>query len=180
MKPTVLIVGLGNPGKSYAETRHNLGWQALDAIADALGAKPWKLSDKFEAECAETPGGVLLMKPHTYMNLSGQSARKAMDFYKLQPDHVLALCDDIDLALGDVRFRQAGGPGTHNGMRSMVEQLGEGFARVRLGLGKDHGPMDLAAWVLSVPAAADRKILDESCKKAAALVQEWLTALESK
>lgn len=179
MKPTVLIVGLGNPGKSYAGTRHNLGWQALDTIASALGAGVWKLSDKFEAECAQADG-VLLMKPHTYMNLSGQSARKALDFYKLQPDHVLALCDDIDLALGDVRFRQAGGPGTHNGMRSMVEQLGEGFARVRLGLGKDNGPMDLAAWVLSVPPAPERAVLNESCKKAAALTQEWLAALESK
>ncbi len=178
MKPSILIVGLGNPGKSYADTRHNLGWQALNTIASTLGAGAWKLSDKFEAECAQVEG-VLLMKPHTYMNLSGQSVRKATDFYKIAPDHVLALCDDIDLPLGEVRFRLAGGPGTHNGMRSMVEQLGERFARVRLGLGKDNGPMDLAAWVLSVPPDAERTVLNESCKKAAALTQEWLTALES-
>ncbi len=178
MKPTALIVGLGNPGKSYAKTRHNLGWLALDVIADTLKAGDWKRSEKFDAELAEAAAGIVLMKPHTFMNLSGESVHKAIDFYKLPPERVLALCDDIDLPLGEVRYRQNGGPGTHNGLRSLVEHVGEGFARVRLGLGKDTGPMDLAAWVLSVPSKEEQIVLVQSYQKAAALTQEWLTALK--
>lgn len=178
MKPSVLIVGLGNPGKSYAKTRHNLGWLALDRIAETLHAGDWKRSEKFDAELAEAEGGIVLMKPHTYMNLSGEAVRKAIDFYKLPPERVLALCDDIDLPLGEVRYRLTGGPGTHNGLRSLVEHVGEGFARIRLGLGKENGPMDLAAWVLSVPSKEEQVVLAESYQKAAALTKEWLAALK--
>lgn len=177
MKPSCIIVGLGNPGASYAQTRHNVGWLALDHLATKLAAGQWKRSEKFDGEVA-TAGAVLLLKPHTFMNVSGQSVRKAVDFYKLPPERVLVLSDDIDVSLGDVRFRQSGGPGTHNGLKSLVETLGEGFARVRLGLGKDNGPMDLAAWVLSVPSKEEQSVLAQSYEKAAALAVEWLAALK--
>ncbi len=180
MMPSALIVGLGNPGKSYAKTRHNLGWLALDVVAEALPAGEWKQSDKFDASVAVAPGGILLLKPLTFMNLSGQSLRKVCDFYKLAPERVLALCDDIDLPLGEARFRLNGGPGTHNGLKSLVETLGEGFARIRLGLGKGNGPMDLAAWVLSVPSTEEQAVLAEAYQKAAALTQEWLAAWAQK
>lgn len=177
MKPSCIIVGLGNPGTSYAQTRHNVGWLALDHLAAKLEAGQWKRSEKFDGEVA-TAGAALLLKPHTFMNLSGQSVRKAVDFYKLPPERVLVLSDDIDVSLGDVRFRQSGGPGTHNGLKSLVETLGEGFARVRLGLGKDNGPMDLAAWVLSVPSKEEQSVLAQSYEKAATLAVEWLAALK--
>lgn len=159
MKPSLVIVGLGNVGKAYADTRHNVGFLALDALQKQLGTVTWSEKQKFlaqvgEAEFERKP--VLLVKPTTYMNLSGQCVRKLIDFYKLQPStQLLVCCDDIDLALGTHRFRTSGGPGTHNGLKSIVEAVGEGFPRLRIGLGRQPEGADLAAWVLSRLPAAD-------------------------
>ena len=153
MKPTFLIVGLGNPGKQYANTRHNAGWLALDHLAAAWGAGEWKDQQKFLCTAAEaTVEGktILLVKPTTFMNRSGECIRKLLDFYKLDASkELLVLCDDIDLPLGTHRLRMSGGPGTHNGLKSIVECIGENFPRHRIGLGSHPSEMDLAAWVLS-------------------------------
>lgn len=163
MKPSLVIVGLGNVGKTYAETRHNVGFLALDALQTHLGAVTWSEKQKFLAQVGEAEfegSPVLLVKPTTYMNLSGQCVRKLVDFYKLQPSsQLLVCCDDIDLPLGTHRFRASGGPGTHNGLKSIVEAVGEAFPRLRIGLGRQPEGADLAAWVLSRLPAADKQAM---------------------
>ena len=163
MKPSLVIAGLGNPGSSYERTRHNVGFQAADVLAAACGKSPWREHQKFQAlvqEARIVTVPVLLVKPLTYMNRSGESLRKIMDFYKLTAaQQLLVLCDDIDLPLGTVRLRRLGGPGTHNGLKSVVEQFGEGFVRLRIGLGVPPAGSDLAAWVLSVPPLPEQEEL---------------------
>lgn len=153
MRPQLIVFGLGNPGKQYVSTRHNAGFLAVDLLADRFATGKWVHSGKFDGELCEARVGtaaVLLCKPATYMNRSGETVRKLVDFYKLNAaEQVLVLTDDIDIPLGTLRLRLSGGPGTHNGMRSVVEQLGEGFMRLRIGIGpKPEGGQDLAAWVL--------------------------------
>lgn len=166
MKPSLLIVGLGNPGSVYARTRHNAGFRAVENLAGRFGggdfaAKPKLLAEVAEGRIAGTD--VIFLKPQTYMNRSGECVRKVVDFYKLDPTfQVLILCDDCDIPLGEIRFRVNGGPGTHNGLKSIVEQIGEGFPRIRIGLGTAPAGTDLANWVLSVPVEADQKILSEA------------------
>ena len=163
MKPALVIVGLGNPGKQYELTRHNLGWLALDAIAKDAKAGKYKDQQKFLCTSAEGELGgstVLLVKPTTFMNRSGECIRKLVDFYKLDAaKQLLVICDDIDLPAGTHRFRMNGGPGTHNGLRSIVESLGEHFPRYRIGLGPKSEETDLAAWVLSRLSTEDRKTI---------------------
>src|SRR4051812_25711065 len=121
MKPSLIIVGLGNHGASYEMTRHNAGFRVLDVLSESFGTDKWSLRQKFMAEVHEgrvVMAPVLLVKPQTFMNRSGESIRKILDFYKLDHRNILVLCDDIDLPLGDVRLRMKGGPGTHNGLKS--------------------------------------------------------------
>jgi PTH1 family peptidyl-tRNA hydrolase len=156
MKPKFLIVGLGNPGEKYQLTRHNIGFIALDFIAAAFSEKPeWKESQKFMSDlCEISVSGttVLLAKPGTYMNRSAEAVTKLLTFYKIKPaDHLMIISDDIDLPLGTFRLRLHGGPGTHNGLKSIVAAIGEDFPRIRIGLGNPPkgSAQDLAAWVLS-------------------------------
>lgn len=163
MKPAVVIVGLGNPGAGYERTRHNAGFRAVDALAQACDAEAWQPRDKFLAECCEGLVGdrpVLFVKPRTYMNLSGDCVRRIRDFYKLEPAAFLVLTDEVDLPLGTLRLRKEGSPGTHNGLRSVADTLGDAYARLRIGVGPkpSHG-IDLAAWVLSVPPPEDEERL---------------------
>ena len=178
MKPSLVIIGLGNHGASYERTRHNLGFRALDALAEAFGEGEWKQSDKFEAVVQEArivTSPVLLVKPQTFMNLSGTSVRKLVDFYKLDPaSQVLVLSDDIDLPCGDIRIRKNGGPGTHNGLKSVVEQIGEAFPRLRIGLGVPAPGVDLAAWVLSAPAPEEERILKAALKMIPETVKKFV------
>lgn len=167
MKPHLVIIGLGNPGKEHARTRHNLGFQAVDLLSKSYGEGPWTESQKFlcrmqEARIVTVP--VLLVQPATYMNRSGECIRKLIEFYKLNPrEQILVVCDDIDLPAGEVRLRMKGGPGTHNGLRSIVVVLGEEFPRLRIGVGGTHPKgEDLAAWVLSIPPAAEQTAIDAS------------------
>jgi peptidyl-tRNA hydrolase, PTH1 family len=138
-----LIVGLGNPEPKYNRTRHNIGFAAVDALADA-----WQISlaenRKFQAELGEGVGPqrrkIRLLKPLTYMNLSGQAMRAAIDWYKLPPESVLAIYDDMDLPLGKLRLRLSGSAGGHNGMKSAIAHLGtDKFPRLRIGIGKPQG-----------------------------------------
>ncbi|HIZ20570.1 MAG TPA: aminoacyl-tRNA hydrolase [Firmicutes bacterium] len=147
-----LIVGLGNPGKKYEGTRHNAGFAALEALAEKLGVKVRK--SKYKALTAEASIGdkrVLLMMPQTFMNLSGQAVTEAMQFYKLKPEQVLILLDDITLPVGVLRIRRKGSDGGQRGMRSIITLSGsEQFPRIKIGVGQKPRPdYDLAAWVLS-------------------------------
>lgn len=131
-----LFVGLGNPGAGYARHRHNVGFMAVDAIAAAHGFSPWR--SKFQAQVAEGRLGlekVLLLKPQTYMNLSGDAVQAAMAFYKLGPEDVVVFHDELDLAPGRVRVKRGGGHAGHNGLRSIAGHIGPDFMRVRLGIG---------------------------------------------
>ncbi len=163
MKPALAIIGLGNPGSGSERTRHNAGFRAVDAIAEKFSEGEWQNKQKFLAVAREgriLAAPILILKPTTYMNRSGESVRKVVDFFKLDPKtQILILCDDIDLPLGEMRLRMKGGPGTHNGLKSIVETLGEEFPRLRIGIGSQPVGADLATWVLSVaPLEEEKKI----------------------
>ncbi len=171
-----LIAGLGNPGSRYENTRHNAGFLAIDRIAAKAGVSIDRLKFKGLTAQAEVGGQhVLLLKPSTFMNLSGQSVREAMTFYKLPPERCLILFDDISLEPGRLRIRAKGSDGGHNGMKNIIYLSGhDTFPRVRLGVGKKPNPQwDLADWVLSRFTPAELKELDtaiEHAAEAAALI----------
>ena len=147
-----LIVGLGNPGKKYEGTRHNAGFAALEALAESLHVKVDRVRFKSFCAQAELDGQrVLLMMPQTFMNLSGEAVREAMQFYKLPPERVLVLFDDISLPVGTIRIRRKGSAGGQKGMASIIALCGsDQFPRVKIGIGeKPHPDYDLADWVLS-------------------------------
>ncbi len=179
MKPSVVIVGLGNPGAGYERTRHNAGFRGVDALAAAFDGGAWQPRDKFLAACSEGKIGdieVLFVKPRTYMNLSGDALRRIRDFYKLEPTAFLVLTDDIDLPLGTLRLRTSGSPGTHNGLRSIAETFGDGYARLRIGIGpKPATEIDLAAWVLSAPPPEDEERLAEVLRRLPDVVRAFVT-----
>ena len=157
-----LIVGLGNPGKEYAQTRHNCGWMAIDRIAEKLSCKIDK--GKFQGLYGQTTycgNKVYLLKPQTYMNASGQSVLQMSAYYQIPPERILVLFDDISLEPGRLRIRPDGSAGGHNGIKSIIASIGsEAFPRVKIGVGsKPHKDADLADWVLSGFAESERKNL---------------------
>ncbi|MFE3838475.1 aminoacyl-tRNA hydrolase [Pseudogemmobacter sonorensis] len=157
-----LFVGLGNPGAKYAANRHNIGFMALDRIAADHGFSPWRRG--FQGQVSEGrlgPGKVILLKPETFMNLSGQSVRAAMDFYKLGPDAITVFHDELDLAPGKCRVKQGGGHAGHNGLRSLHGHIGEAYGRVRLGIGHPGHKDAVAHYVLHDFAKADQDWLDD-------------------
>ncbi|MFP4045363.1 MAG: aminoacyl-tRNA hydrolase [Rhodosalinus sp.] len=157
-----LFVGLGNPGQKYARNRHNIGFMAVDRIAGAHGFGPWRA--KFQAELAEGRLGgekVVLLKPQTYMNLSGQSVGEAMRFYKLGPGDVTVFHDELDLAPGKLRVKRGGGHAGHNGLRSIHQHIGADYRRVRLGIGHPGRKELVSAYVLHDFAKADEDWLDD-------------------
>ncbi len=158
-----LFVGLGNPGAKYAGNRHNIGFVAVDRIAADHGFSPWRRAH--QGQVAEGRLGaekVLLLKPETFMNLSGQSVRAAMDFYKLIPADILVFHDELDLAPGKIRVKAEGGHAGHNGLRSMHQHLGtDAYGRVRLGIGHPGHKDAVAGYVLHDFASADRDWLDD-------------------
>ena len=170
--PDWLIVGLGNPGAKYDGTRHNIGFAALDILAGSMGVSPDRL--KFKSLCAQgTLGGqkVLLMKPSTFMNLSGQAVCEAAAFYKLPMERVLVLCDDVNLPVGKLRIRVKGSDGGHNGLKNIIAHLGhDQFIRIKMGVGEKPKGWDLADHVLGRFSTEDRKLVDEAIEKAAKAV----------
>ena len=173
-----LIVGLGNPGEKYEDTRHNVGFQVIDELAERQGKPVQRL--KFKALTGLlTIGGekALVMKPVTYMNLSGEAVRPAADFYKLPPERILVISDDVALAAGRLRIRAKGSAGGHNGLKSIIQHLGtDQFPRIRVGVGeKPHPDYDLADWVLGRPQGEDKKAIDAAVKRAADAVECILT-----
>lgn len=157
-----LFVGLGNPGAKYAQNRHNIGFMAVDQIASDHGFAPWRA--KFQAQVSEGRLGsekVVLLKPETFMNLSGQSVGEAMRFYKLTPDDVVVFHDELDIAPGKCRVKTGGGHAGHNGLRSIHAHIGADYHRVRLGIGHPGHKDRVAGYVLGDFAKADQDWLDD-------------------
>lgn len=157
-----LIVGLGNPGAKYARNRHNIGFMAVDRIAGDHGFTPWK--SRFQGQIAEGRLGsekVMLLKPETFMNLSGQSVGEAMRFYRLEPADVIVIHDEIDLAPSKLRVKSGGGHAGHNGLRSIHAHIGEGYDRVRLGVGHPGRKEAVPGYVLHDFPKADDDWLDD-------------------
>ena len=157
-----IFVGLGNPGGKYARNRHNIGFMALDRIAEDHGFGPWRA--RFQGEVSEGRLGgdkVLLLKPGTFMNLSGQAVGEAMRFFKLEPDDVTVFHDELDLAPGKCRVKTGGGHAGHNGLRSIHAHIGEAYHRVRLGIGHPGRKDLVAAYVLHDFHKADEDWLDD-------------------
>ena len=175
---TWLIVGLGNPGPEYAKTRHNIGFRCLDIVADKLGCAIDK--GKFQGLYGVTSyhgNKIYLLKPLTYMNLSGRSVLQLSAYFQIPPERIIVLFDDISLEPGRMRVRSNGSAGGHNGIKSIIQELGsQDFPRVKIGVGaKPHPDFDLAAWVLSPFTASEEKALAVSLENGARAV---LTILE--
>ncbi len=165
-----VIAGLGNPGLEYENTRHNAGFLAIEQLAEQCGVKLNQI--KFRSDCCEAMIGdvrCLLMKPTTYMNLSGDAVAAAANFYKIPPEQVVVLYDDITMCPGKLRIRRKGSAGGHNGIKSIIAQLGtEEFPRVRIGVGAKPNPQyDLADWVLSKFSETDMTALKPALANAA-------------
>ena len=165
-----LLVCLGTPGDKYENTRHNVGYMVADEVAERQNKPIQKLKFKALTNLLTISGEkVLVMKPITYMNLSGEAVRQAVDFYKVAPDHVLVVSDDTALAVGRLRIRAKGSAGGHNGLKNIIQHLGtDQFPRIRVGVGeKPHPDYDLADWVLGKFTGEDKKAMDAAVKRAA-------------
>ena len=168
-----MIVGLGNPGSKYDNTRHNIGFACVDYICDKTGVKLdkakfkalygiWKYKDK----------KIIILKPQTFMNLSGEAVGAAARFYKIPPENVIIIYDDVSMAVGKMRIRLKGSAGGHNGIKSIIAHMGDSFPRVKMGVGeKPHPEYDLADWVLGKFTDSDRKTLSEKFDNAYQAVQ---------
>lgn len=165
-----LIVGLGNPGKKYENTRHNVGFIALDRLAASEGVG-FESRPRWQGHVAKLPDGRLLLKPQTFMNLSGRSVRQVMAFHKWQPENVLVVYDDAALPLGRLRLREKGSAGGHNGIKSMIEHLGtDGFPRLKIGIG-GSAPGGMTGHVLGTFREEERETLENTLARAEAAVQ---------
>jgi PTH1 family peptidyl-tRNA hydrolase len=173
------VVGLGNPGRKYRDTRHNVGFDVIGLLAQrwSLG-KPaerfhgWVLDGRVGRDA--TP--VTMLAPQTYMNRSGQAVRQMVDFYKASPADVLVVMDDMALALGRLRFRTSGSAGGHNGLADILRAMGsDQVPRLRIGIDSPPGPMDPADWVLGKFSAKEREIVDVAEQQAADAVEDWLS-----
>lgn len=170
------IVGLGNPGRKYKKTRHNIGFMVIDELLDRYH---WKLDqDKFQGVYAlEHYQGekIILLQPQTFMNLSGESIKAIMDFYQINIDDILVIYDDLDLPTGKIRLRQKGGHGGHNGVRSTIDHLGtKSFNRLRIGIGRPPGPVPVIDYVLGKFAKEQQEEVVIGIKEAADACEVWL------
>ena len=177
-----LIVGLGNPGREYEHTRHNAGFYAIDVLAGKLGADVKEKKHKGLCGKGMIAGEkVILLKPQTFMNLSGESVRAAADFYKIDAEHMIVLYDDIDLDVGKLRVRAKGSAGGHNGIKNIIAHMGtQEFPRVRIGVGAKPDRMDLADYVLGRFSQVERPVMEDAFEEAAeaaiAVVEDGIDA----
>ena len=174
-KEVFLIVGLGNPGAEYAHTRHNAGFDTMDRLEKhyqvTLGRKALQ---GILAEITDGEKKIVLCRPQTFMNNSGECVSSLLSWYKCPPDHLMVIYDDIDLPPGKVRVRKNGGPGTHNGMRSIAEHLGHtDFPRIRVGTGDRPAGGDLVSWVLGHYDPETQKVMDRAFDRAAEAAADW-------
>lgn len=172
-----IIAGLGNPTKEYDKTRHNVGFEVIDRLARVIGTT---VEEKKFKGCygRGSIGGekVLLLKPQTFMNLSGESVRAAADYYKVDPEHIIIIYDDISLDVGMLRIRKKGSAGGHNGIKNIIAHLGtQEFPRLKVGVGAKPGKMDLAAYVLSRFSSQDRLLMESAFGEAAGAVEVMIS-----
>ncbi len=176
-KDTYVIVGLGNPGKEYADTRHNMGYKAIDVLSSDENIEIRR--NKFHSLIGQgriAGKKVILVKPETYMNRSGIAVRESAMYFNVAPENLIVIYDDIDLPSGSIRIRKSGGAGTHNGMKSVVEQLGtKDFVRIRIGVGAAEAGEDLVNRVIGEVPAAERELLQKAAAEAAAAVKDIIT-----
>lgn len=169
-----LIIGLGNPEEEYARTRHNMGFDTINKISEKynISLNKSKFSSLYGTGTIEGEK-VVLVKPQTYMNLSGNAVRDFMNFYKLSPENVIVIYDDLDIEPGIIKIRKKGGPGTHNGMKSVVHEIQtEDFPRIRVGIGNPEYKNDLLNYILTRIPDEEYKVLETSTKNAAEAVVE--------
>ena len=169
-----LIVGLGNPENEYANTRHNMGFNVINEIAkqNNIEVNKSKFKGLYETTIIQCEK-VILLKPQTYMNLSGESIREFVNFYNIEPQKIIIIYDDIDTEKGNIRIRKQGGPGSHNGMKSVIENLKTtDFGRIRIGIGQPEYKNDMINYVIGKISEQEQKILQEGVKKAAQAVEE--------
>ena len=173
-----LIVGLGNPGRKYEQTRHNVGFMAAAKLAALISASPARI--KFEGELADGTVGsekLLVLCPHTYMNASGQSVRKAIDFYKIEVDDLLVICDDFNLQRGRIRIRRSGSAGGQNGLKDIIRHLdSDAFARLRIGIGQPPPEWSVSDYVLGKIEKPEQEAIETATTKAAYAAIEWAQA----
>lgn len=171
-----IVAGLGNPGRKYSGTRHNVGFEVVAELARRFSADGWK--NRFEAETAEVQVGgerVLLLAPQTYMNLSGRSIRSAVTFYKVAVSDLLVICDDLNLDLGRLRLRASGTAGGQNGLKNIIDQLGTTeFPRLRVGIGRPPEGQDTVNYVLQTFAKSERDTMMDSVLKACDATELWV------
>ena len=176
-KKTLLIVGLGNPGEKYAHTRHNAGFEVVSRLEEHYGVKVRRrfLLQGMTAEITDGETKIVLCEPLTFMNRSGECVKRLLNRFKVPQEQMLVIYDDIDLPPGKVRVRPNGGPGTHNGMRSIAGCLGKtDFPRIRVGTGDRPAGEDLAAWVLGHPSAEEKEKLEKAFDRAAECTRLWV------
>lgn len=171
-----LIVGLGNPENEYAHTRHNMGFDTINEIAkkNNININKTKFKSLYETSIIQGEK-VILLKPQTFMNLSGESVREIVDFYNIEPRNIIVIYDDIDIEKGHIKIRKKGGAGSHNGMKSVVQELGTtDFPRIRVGIGQPEHKNDMINYVIGKIPEDEEKILIQGVKKAAEAVEEIL------
>lgn len=171
-----MIIGLGNPGKQYEKTRHNIGFQVIDELANRLDAPAMQSKFNGMYTIVHRPEGkVLLVKPLTYMNLSGECVRPLIDYYDIDLDQIAVIYDDLDFEPGEIRLRQKGSAGGHNGMKSLIAHLGtDKFNRIRMGIGRPIGGMKVADYVLSTFSKSESSLIEETVRKSAEACEQWL------
>ncbi len=171
-----LIVGLGNPENEYVHTRHNMGFDTINELAQNNGMTITKSKFKSLYETGIIQGKkVILLKPQTYMNLSGQAIKEVVDFFNIKPEEILVIYDDIDIEKGQIKLRKKGGAGSHNGMKSVVQELQTTeFPRIRVGIGQPEYKSDMINYVIGKVPEEEQKILQEGTHKAAEAVEEVL------
>ncbi|WP_066074268.1 aminoacyl-tRNA hydrolase [Neobacillus soli] len=171
-----LIVGLGNPGKQYDQTRHNIGFEVIDGLASQFSIPLNQSKFKGLYGVGFYKGEkVLLLKPLTYMNLSGESIRAVMDYYQIELEDLLVIYDDLDLPVGKIRLRQKGSPGGHNGIKSTVAHLGtQQFNRIRIGIDRPHPGMNIPDYVLGRFRSEEQVLTQDAVKKSVGACEAWL------
>lgn len=183
-----LLIGLGNPGRKYENTRHNVGFMVLDKLANSLSLIAYRLENQFKSEVTQIGGidenRVIFAKPQTFMNLSGKAVSKIMQYYKIGLDDLIVVCDDLDLPLGTLRTRLEGSSGGHNGLQSVIDHIGNKFARIRIGIDSNRKTIsDMRLAISSNLSAEDYvlqnftkdeiKIINKSIDKAVEILLEW-------
>ncbi len=173
-----MIIGLGNPGKPYEHTRHNIGFDVVDELANRFNSPLTQMKFKGMYTVIHQPEGkVLLVKPLTYMNLSGECIVPLMDYYDISEDQIVVIYDDLDLAVGKLRLRQKGSAGGHNGIKSIIQHLGtQEFNRIRVGVDRPPAGMKVPDYVLSKFSTDEKPLMDEALKKSADACEKWLTS----